>query len=298
MIKKLSPLWVMIAGSLWGAMGIFVRRFNEYGIESMSVVFIRAAVTATLFLPLAAVFKKDLIKIRLKDVWIFAGMGLLSIVFFNFCYFSAISLMSLSAAAILLYTSPVFVMLLSALFFKERLTLKKGAAAVIAFGGLVLVTGVSADTRISAAGILFGLGSALGYALYSIFGRAAINRGYGAAACTGWSFFFAAVFSFFAADIKAIGVMITEDSGMIGFSVIFALTVTVVPYLLYTLGLSGMDNGKAAVIASVEPVAATIIGMVMYKEIPTAAAVIGIIMVIFAVILSSGFPLKKDKSVS
>lgn len=283
----LSPLWIAIAGVLWGFMGLFIRRFSEYGVESMSVVFLRSLFTAAAALMFCFVTDRKSLRIKLKDIWIFIGTGLGSIVFFNYCYFTAINMMSLSAAAILLYTSPIFVTVLSAVIFRERITPKKIIAVVLSVGGLVLVTGIiGSGTPVSGLGIAFGIMSAIGYALYSIFTRFAINRGYSSFVCIGYSFLFAAVFSAFFADMNAIGDMLSSSPSMIGFTVIFTIVSSIAPYFLYNLGLKGTENGKAAVIASVEPVAATVLGILLYNEIPTPSAAIGIILVFAAMILS------------
>lgn len=288
MSKKYNFVFIILAGCLWGTLGIFVRKFSDYGITSMSVVFIRSLLTAAAVLGAGAVFRVQLLKIRLRDIWIFAGTGLLSIVFFNYCYFKAVTVMSLSAAAILLYTSPIFVMLMSALFFKEKITLRKILSIFLSLAGLVLVTGFIGDAEtVTPAGLLYGAGSAIGYALYSIFNRAAINRGYSAIAITGWSFAFAAVFSAFTADIDAIGKMFSENTAMIGYSVFFAVCASVLPYILYSAGLKGTENSTAAVIASAEPIAATVFGMIIYKEIPSLSALMGIIIVIAAMFISA-----------
>ncbi|MCI7767727.1 MAG: DMT family transporter [Oscillospiraceae bacterium] len=289
MKKNLSILCIIASGCLWGTLGIFVRGFSEYGISSMTVVFLRSILTALFTMGAMAIFRRDELKIKLRHLWIFAGMGLLSIVFFNFCYFTAVTVMPLSAAAILLYTSPVFVMLLSALFFKERITRRKLLSAGIAIIGLVLVTGVIGDAAaITPSGILYGLGSALGYALYSIFSRAAINRGYSALTVTGWAFAFAAIFSAAAADMNALREMLTAKPSMGIYAAVFAVIASVLPYLLYSLGLKGTDNSTAAVIASVEPVAATIFGMILFGEIPSLSAAAGIILVVTALAVSVG----------
>lgn len=286
---------IIIAGCLWGAMGLFVRRLNGWGIESMSVVFIRALFTASITFAITAVFDRKQLKIRLRDIWIFAGAGLCSIVLFNFCYFSAISMMSLSAAAILLYTSPIFVMLMSAVFFKERITLRKIAAVAISLLGLCLVTGVFGGAAITPMGIVFGLLSAFGYALYSIFGRAAIDRGYGSLTMTAWSFAFAAVFSAFLADYDAIGAAIALSPAVIPFALLFAVVASVAPYLLYSLGLKGTEPSRAAVIASVEPVAASLFGIALYHEIPTLSSIAGIALVLIALALCICAPQDKQK---
>lgn len=296
MISKLSPLFIVIAGCLWGSMGIFVRRLNDAGIRSMSIVFIRALFTAAITFALTALHNKELLKIKLRDIWIFAGTGLISIVQFNFCYFTAISMMSLSAAAILLYTSPIFVMLLSAVIYKERITVQKVIAVVLSLAGLSLVTGVFGGARLTPVGIVFGLLSAFGYAMYSIFGRAAINRGYGSLTTTAWSFAFAALFSAFFADHGAIFGAVSDSALIIPYTVVFAIVASVAPYVLYSLGLRGTETGKAAVIASVEPIAASLFGIILYHEIPTVQSVFGILLVLAALAMCIITPKKHNRS--
>ena len=294
MTKKTAPLCIVLAGCLWGSMGIFVRRFNACGISSMNIVFIRSLFTAVMIFAFAAVWKPSVLKVKGKDLWIFAGAGLLSIVFFNFCYFSGIAAMSLSVAAILLYTSPIFVMLLSAVFFREKITLRKIAAIAVSIAGLALVTGIfSNGVAISPIGILYGIGSAVGYALYSIFSRLALNRGYTPLTITGCSFAFAALFSAFFCDFPLLMDLYTTTPSMLLFSLIFALIVSVFPYVLYSYGLTGTENSIAAVIASVEPVAATVFGMLLFDEYPTVSSVIGIILVLAALTLCIERPKKK-----
>lgn len=296
MISKLSPLFIVLAGCLWGSMGIFVRRLNDAGIQSMSIVFIRALFTAAITFALTALRNKELLKIKLRDIWIFAGTGLISIVLFNFCYFTAISMMSLSAAAILLYTSPIFVMLLSAVIYKERITVQKVIAVVLSLAGLSLVTGVFGGARLTPMGIVFGLLSAFGYAMYSIFGRAAINRGYGSLTTTAWSFAFAALFSAFFADYGAIFGAVSDSALIIPYTVVFAIVASVTPYVLYSLGLRGTETGKAAVIASVEPIAASLFGIILYHEIPTVQSVFGILLVLAALAMCIITPKKHNRS--
>lgn len=286
MSQKYSFVLIILAGCLWGTLGIFVRKFSEYGITSMSIVFIRSLLTAVCVLGAGALFRPKMLKFRLRDIWIFAGMGLLSIVFFNFCYFKAVTLMSLSAAAILLYTSPIFVMLLSALIFKERITVRKIVSAAVSLAGLVLVTGFIGDAEtVTFTGLLYGIGSSIGYALYSIFSRAAINKGYNALTVTGWSFAFAVLFSVLTADMGAIADMFSENTAMIGYSLLFSVCASVLPCVFYSVGLKGTENSIAAVVASAEPIAATLLGMVIYKEIPSVSAFIGIIVVIAAMLM-------------
>ena len=124
-MKKIAPVFILISGILWGCLGIFVRKLNAQGLYSMQIVFLRAIV-ACVFMGLVLVLSdRKLLVIRFKDIWCFIGTGICSIVFFNFCYFKAISMISLSIAAVLLYTAPAMVMIMSFFCFKNNLLREK-----------------------------------------------------------------------------------------------------------------------------------------------------------------------------
>ena len=113
-------------------------------------------------------------KIAVRNIPLFLGLGLGSVLFFTVCYFKSIEMLPLSIAAILLYTSPIWVTLMSVLFFKERLTLRRVAALVLAFGGCVLVSGLGGGGLTPL--LLIGLCSGIGYGLYSIPGGVALRN--------------------------------------------------------------------------------------------------------------------------
>ena len=65
----------------------------------------------------------------------------------------------------------------------------------------------------------------------------------------------------------------------------FGFLSTVLAFCLYTSGLKNLDNGKASILASVEPVAATLIGVIQYKETLSAGEIFGIILVMVAIVM-------------
>lgn len=285
-MKKLAPIFVLLAGILWGMMGIYVRRLNAAGFTTIEIVAVRSVVTALLLFLVLFFYNREMLKIRIGDIWCFAGTGILSIVFFNYCYFKAITMTSLSVAAVLLYTAPAIVMILSAVFFHEKITTVKLISLVATFIGCVLVTGLVGSTEsLNAAGILVGLGAGLGYALYSIFSRFALERGYHSLTISFYTFVFASIGVLPLADVQKIYGACVEDIGMLGFYLVFALVSTVIPYILYTLGLTALENSKASIIASVEPVAATVLGIVLFHEKMTVNIVTGIVLVLGAIVI-------------
>lgn len=283
-----SKLLILLAGILWGCMGLFVRPLNEKGLNSWDIVFLRAVLT-TLFMALVLIIKdKRLFKIRLKDIWCFLGTGLLSIVFFNLCYFKEITITSLSVAAILLYTAPAFVMIISAFCFKEYMTKLKILALILSFIGLVFVTGVlGGGDRLTVKTLFIGLGAGLGYALYSIFGRYALERDYNSYTISFYTFLFATIGTVFFAGPVEVARVATGSLGNIILAVVFVIISTVVPYLVYTIGLKSVENGQASIIASIEPVVATLNGILWFGENMTFGVIVGIVLVLSGIVISN-----------
>lgn len=281
-----GTLLVVAAGVLWGAMGIFVRRLNAYGFSSLQIVASRVTFSTVIMAAVLLIRDRRLFKISLRHIWCFIGTGICSIAFFSWCYFTAIELTSLSAAAVMLYTAPIIVMAMSLFLFKEKLTIFKVLAAISAFTGCVLVTGIAGDGfSVSSIGLLAGAGSAFGYALYSIFGRYAIDRGYGSMTITFWTFAFASIGLIpLSRPAEITQKLSAEPSGLL-WVILMAIIVTVLPYLLYTAGLNRIESGKASVMASAEPVVATIVGAIAFDEKLTLSVIIGIALVILSIAL-------------
>lgn len=284
-IKIIACMFVLIAGSLWGTMGLFVRTYTRQGLEAIDIVGIRALFTMIMMFIMLLFYKRELFCIKLKDLWCFLGTGVGSIVFFNYCYFKCITLTSMSVAAILLYTAPAIVMILSYILFKEKLTKMKLIALVMTLVGCIFVTGMTRSSQaLSAYGILVGLGAGLGYALYSIFSRAALQRGYHSLTIMFYTFLFATIFSIPFVNREAIGSECFSNIEVLAFSAIFGLISTVIPYVLYTYALKYMDNGKASIMATIELVVASGIGFVVYGESISNSELVGMLFIIIGIV--------------
>jgi len=294
--KRKYSAAVVAAGCLWGFMGLFRRCMGAAGVPTAGIIFLRCGVAALLFALVLLLRDPRQLKIRWKDLWCFLGTGLLSLLFFSFCYYNAMTLMSLSAAAILLYTAPGFVVILSAFVFREKLTARKIAALLLAFAGCCLVCGLgSSDTYLTAAGILYGLGSGIGYALYSIFGKLAMDRGYSSGTVNFYTTLFAALGAMLIWGAKEPVAVMFASWQNFGLCAAAGLITCFLPYTLYTYGLSGLEAGKASIMASVEPVVATFVGILFFQESLTPLSAVGVALVLAAVVLLNLRPAKREE---
>lgn len=289
-----GPILIILAACFWGSMGIFVRKLTAYGFTSIQIVAIRVTLAALVFSLILLIRDRKGFKISPNDIPLFLGLGLGSILFFTVCYFAAITIMPLSTAAILLYTSPFWIMLMSVLFFLEKLNAVKIIALIMAFGGCVLVSGISGE-GISLVGLLLGLGSGIGYGLYSILGTIALKR-YSPYTVTTYTFITAAIGSWFICRPKDMFTKFADAPNLlwlIFFCFLTALITAVIPFLFYTLGLHMVEASKAGILATVEPMVATIIGIVFFSEKLTILSGLGILLILVAVIILN---LKKKDS--
>ncbi len=290
-MKKLAPFLVILAGCCWATLGVFVRHLNEIGLQSMQIVEIRSILTVIGMFGALGIFRRDLLRVKAKDLWCFAGGGIVSIILFNYCYFQTIQRASLSTAAILLYTSPIFVLLLSMPLFGEKLTRKKLICLAMAFVGCALASGVAGGMRLSAETLLFGLGSGFGYGLYSIFSRFALQRGYHPITITAYIFLFGALGGIPLTDFGEIAAVAGQPEHLL-YLLIYTFVTTIVPYISYTTGLRYVENGVAAVLACIEPVMATIFGIFFFSELPTFTGWLGILLVLAALTILNLQPKK------
>ena len=276
---------IIIAAALWGCIGVFLKLLTAAGFSSMEGVAVRGTVAAVVYGVFLALTRPGDLRIRPRDWYYFFGTGVCSLLFFNWCYFNAISSSSMSVAAVLLYTSPIFVTFLSALLFREAITPLKIVALALTFAGCALVTGLFplGQQHVSLSTLLFGLGSGLGYALYSIFGKFALRK-YPSSTVTFYTFLFSALFALPLSGLfKGLGRLADWRSiaGALGIGVVCCI----LPYLLYTEGLRWAEAGKAAILATIEPFVAALLGICLFHEAVTPYKLLGMAAIFCAILL-------------
>ena len=294
MIIIKNGIYIIIAGILWGIISLFVNELKVIGFDSMQIVAIRVFFSALILVIFLLVTDRQKLKIKLKDIPLFIGTGLCSIVFFNFCYFEAIKVIGGAAVpALLLYTAPIFVMVMSVFLFKEKITVQKLISLIMTFLGLMFVTGAfSENAKISLYALLLGLGSGFGYALYSIFGKFLVDK-YSAVTITAFTFIVAAICVVPFSGVAQKAELLLSVRG-ISAALALALLSTVIPFMAYTKGLSGIEVGKASILATIEPFSAAVVGIVFFKEEMTAVKIIGMLMVLAAIVMLN-IKIKKSK---
>ena len=278
---------IFFAGILWGTIGIFVNELNALGADASLIGFMRMFF-AFMFSLITALFihgRKIIIRDK-RTIFLCALLGIISNGLFNIFYTNSIRLNGMGVACVLMYTAPVFTAIASGLIFHEKFSRIKIFALIMNIIGCILtVTGINIfqSDNISVIGILYGLGSGFGYGMAAVIGRSAGEKT-DALIISMYSFFFASIFMiiFTRPDIipafNDLRIMIT--------GLLYGLIPTSLAYLVYYNGLKVInDTSRVPVIASVEPVTAVIMGILLYNERIDAANFAGVAIVLVSIII-------------
>ncbi len=282
---KIAPVMVILAGICWGIVGIFTRELSQAGLSALQISFVRSCVTAVFLFLYLLIYDRKKLRIQLKDLWVFLLSGGVGTVFCNFCYLTTIQNASLSVAAIFLYTAPFMVVLFSRWVFREKITVRKGVALVVAFSGSALAVGVIGSARaLGLTDLLIGLGAGMGYATYSILSRVALKK-YDPFTVTAYTFLVATVVLLPFCGITDVVTKVAASGRVAANSALMGIVSTMLPCVSYTFALRHMETGKASILSFVEPLVATLAGVLVFHETLTLQNSVGMLMIFCAVVL-------------
>ena len=272
-----GALYVILAALGWSTMGPLARLLNAFGLYALEISQVR----------LISAFLTTGVFLLLRDLWCFLGTGLCSLLLYCVFYFRAVERVSISIATVLTYMSPIYIMLLGALLFREKITPRKLLALILSIGGCVLVSGVLSGISGSPDGLLAGFAAGFFYALYSIFAKFAIDRGYQTWTILFYTFGLAAIGCAFVSDWGAIGTALSARPAAIPLCLLFGVITCFFPYLFYSMGLQRIELSRASILNCVDVVSSSLLGAVLFQEYPSWSALLGIALILTAIVLLS-----------
>ncbi len=279
-------LYIFLAGVSWGTIGIFVKTLSSFGADSSLIMFMRMFFAFVIMFTVAFIIYGRKIIIHDRKALIFCALlGIISNGLFNIFYTASIKINGMAIACVLMYTAPVFTALASRIIFHEKFSGLKIFALILNILGCILtVTGGNfSRDNISLIGILAGLGSGFGYGMAAIFAKSACERTDDLIVSV-YSYLFAVIFLmiFRTPEIN----LALSNPKILLMGILYGLIPTSLAYLVYYKGLRKVhDTSRVPVIASIEPVAAVLIGMLIYNEEIGFANFIGVAVVLVSIII-------------
>lgn len=280
-MKKVIYLLPLAAGIFWGTTGIFVRYLKAVGMDDITMVFLRVTTGVIMILAYCLLFRPEALKIKKQDLLIIVCGGALGNFGLSYGNVVALNALTMSFATTLLASYPIFVLIISSVFFNEKITKSKILSIIGILIGVILVSGIveEKDVAISMVGVIAGIVSSICNALYSIFNKKAKEKGYDSITIT---FYFMLIVVIMSAPISDYAQMMDFFShdriSHVGFAIIYAASTAIIPYFAYSSSLAYIDAGIASILSSVEPIAAMVFGAVLFHEIPSLLCVVGMLI--------------------
>lgn len=295
--KSKGYVFVVIAGVLWATIGLFVNTLLNEGLTPEQVAFLRLFLGFLILFIYSFIKMPNALKISKKGLGYCIMVGIISQAGFNICYFNSIDSIGVSASAVLLYTSPLFLTFLSMVVYKEKLNrIKLVSLAVCFMGSILAVTGGSLELgQLNMNGILLGVMSAITYACMSIISKGALKE------CEGITVL---IYGFLIGSILMIP--LAKPTQLISYTsdirILFVmLGLGIIPaagaYIFYLNGIStGIDLSIAGILASTELIVSVIIGWTLLGEDFSIVKSIGVIFMIVSAFIAIKKPKEKSNS--
>ncbi|AXU27439.1 TPA: DMT family transporter [Clostridioides difficile] len=285
--KSKGYVFIAIAGLLWVTLGLFGKFLMGNGLTSEQVAFTRLFFGFIVLGVYSSIRTPQILKISKKGIIYSVIIGIICQAMFNLCYFKAIDIAGVSIAAVLLYTSPLFLAIFSKVCYKENITRSKLFSLILCFiGAIMAVTGGRLDFQgLNAFGLLLGILSAIAYALMPTISKNALKE-FSSSTILVYSFLFGAIFMIPSSRPWEI-LNYAKDLDVLSCMLMLGIVPAALAYIFYAAGISkGVELSVAGVVASVELVGSVIIGCTILGESFSLGKLFGVMLMLISAVVA------------
>ncbi|HBG7287638.1 DMT family transporter [Clostridioides difficile] len=285
--KSKGYVFIAIAGLLWATLGLFGKFLMGNGLTSEQVAFTRLFFGFIVLGVYSSIRTPQILKISKKGIIYSVIIGIICQAMFNLCYFKAIDIAGVSIAAVLLYTSPLFLAIFSKVYYKENITRSKLFSLILCFiGAIMAVTGGRLDFQgLNAFGLLLGVLSAIAYALMPTISKNALKE-FSSSTILVYSFLFGAIFMIPSSRPWEI-LNYAKDLDVLSCMLMLGIVPAALAYIFYAAGISkGVELSVAGVVASVELVGSVIIGCTILGESFSLGKLFGVMLMLISAVVA------------
>ena len=281
-----DSLKYFISVFLYGTLGFFLAFVD---VNSEFVVFCRGTFGCLFILVLLAIKKQKLDIEAIKKNFIYlviCGISLgLNEIFLFMGYKYAVSLASLGN-----YTAPITIIILSAILYKDKLSIKQVLCILASFIGIVCLTGVFSGNNSDIRGLIFGLCGSFGFVTLVFMNKKL--KDIGPYDKTIVQLLFSSFTTLPSIFINK-SYLISYDIKTVSILLMLGITHTGFAYCLYFDSINTLSPIKIAIIGYVEPVMSVLIGALFLNESMDTYAIIGAILILGSAIISELISTKK-----
>lgn len=279
-----DKLILILSMTIFGTIGIFRKQIPL----SSGLIAISRGILGMIFLILLVFIKGS--KISTRDIKNKLLLLLISGVFLGanwILLFESYQYTSVATSTLCYYMAPIFVIIVSPVFFKENLTIKKILCVIAALFGMVLVSGIISEGFSGIGeikGILLGLGAAAFYTGVivmnkkikgiSVYDKTVVQLGAAAFTLLPYSFLTEEVFD------------ITFTPKILILLLVVGVLHTGIAYALYFMSMERLKAQTVALYSYIDPVVAILLSVFLLQEKMGVENIVGAILIFFAIIIN------------
>ena len=298
-MKRSAAITLILAGCfLWACIGISSRALYAAGFSPFQVCTTKSTVTALGVGIILLITDRSKLAVKKKDIWLITLLGLSKLAQ-DFLIFYGQAHISLSLTAMLQLTSPYYVLVFSALIFKERITVGKVICMIIAAVGCVLATGVlNGGENNDVFGILAAVIAGIAGGVFAMASKGTLNRGYSPETVLFYMFAVGAVISVFFCDLPFMVETAVEDLSIFGYMLLLGIIFTLIPHFMNLSAMKHMPITHVVIIGLSEIIFTALVGLVCFEEYLTLSNIVGMILIISSIIIMETVVAEKETAES
>jgi drug/metabolite transporter (DMT)-like permease len=279
--RMLGVVLILVSATGFGLMAVFAKIAYLNKVNTLTILSIRFVLAAVL-LWMAVFFAGKDYNLPKKQIFFLSALGMIGYGLMAGFFFNAVKLIPASITGILLYIYPVIVTLLSAWFYKEKITGYKVISLILSLTGLILVVG-AAFTGLNTLGVFYGLMSAVSYSAYLLMSNKLVDKLDPMVMAAYITTSAALLFNVIGWGTKTVHL----DNSLGGWLAIAGIAIfsTVIALLALFGGLKILGPSKTSIISTIEPVVTLVAAFIILGEKLQMIQLAGSFLVIFAVLL-------------
>lgn len=276
---------MVLAAFTWGTSGTLTVLAIGEGATANIIALYTEIFSGLLFLFVVLAFDRPSLRMRRADLLPFFIFSTITGAFFSLAWYNCIDLTSVTTAVILLCSYPCIVTVASVFMHGERLTLGKAIALPLTFGGCVLVSGAydPEAIKLNAVGIGLGVFTAFGAAAYYLWGKKFLKRYSANTVALYFSIMMIPTLIIITDPRESLLPSLSASAWALVF--LLGLIPCTIGFFMSMVALKRIEASKASIMASLEPVMAVALAVIIIAEVVEGLQYVGVALTVAGVVI-------------
>jgi drug/metabolite transporter (DMT)-like permease len=285
----IAGLAIAVAGAvLFSTKAVVAKLLYRYHIDAVTLIAFRMLFSFPVFAGVAIWKMRTGPPLLVRDRWRLLGLGLIGYYLSSYLDFLGLQYISVGLERLILFLTPTFVLMMTALFLKRRIGRVEWAALGVSYGGIVLVFvhDLAGGAGSTVTGSLFVLGSAVSYALY-LLGTGEMVRRIGSLRLVAYAMCVSSAACIGQFFLLRPASLLVQPWPVYGLSLVNGIFCTIFPVFMTMAAVQRIGAASASQAGMIGPVSTLFLGWALLGEPITAVQLAGTGLVLAGIYMLS-----------